>query len=109
EAYRFSAVLRRAGIPVVLGGLHATACADEVLQHCDAVVVGEGEAVWHALLADAEAGSLQRIYRAAYPFDLAQAPVPRFDLPFSMCWIVPLRNSRPLGSARSMWKSSTGS
>jgi radical SAM superfamily enzyme YgiQ (UPF0313 family) len=80
EAYRFSADLRRAGIPVVLGGLHATACADEVLQHCDAVVVGEGEAVWHALLADAEAGSLQRIYSAAMPFDLAESPVPRFDL-----------------------------
>jgi radical SAM superfamily enzyme YgiQ (UPF0313 family) len=31
-------------------------------------------------LADAEAGALKPVYRAAAPFDLARAPVPRFDL-----------------------------
>jgi radical SAM superfamily enzyme YgiQ (UPF0313 family) len=80
EAYRFSADLRHAGIPVVLGGLHATACPDEVQQHCDALVIGEGEPVWPTLLADAEPKRLQPVYRAQMPFDLAESPVPRFDL-----------------------------
>ncbi len=79
EAYRFSAALRGAGLRVVLGGLHATACPEEARQHCDAVVVGEGEPVWGEVLADAETGSLKPLYRAG-PFDLARAAVPRFDL-----------------------------
>jgi radical SAM superfamily enzyme YgiQ (UPF0313 family) len=80
EAYRFSALLRHRGIPVVLGGLHATACPDEAAEHVDAVVIGEGEPVWRELLADAEVGALKPRYRAARPFDLAEAPLPRFDL-----------------------------
>jgi radical SAM superfamily enzyme YgiQ (UPF0313 family) len=80
EAYRFSARLRRRGMRVVLGGLHATACPEEARRHCDAVVIGEGEPVWPALLADAEAGELRPVHRASAPFDLARSSVPRFDL-----------------------------
>jgi radical SAM superfamily enzyme YgiQ (UPF0313 family) len=80
EAYRFSALLARRGARVVLGGLHATSCPDEARRHCDAVVVGEGEPVWPEVLADAEAGELRPVYRASAPFDLADSPVPRFDL-----------------------------
>ena len=43
EAYEVAGKYRAAGIPVVMGGLHATVLPDEVLEHCDAVVVGEGE------------------------------------------------------------------
>jgi radical SAM superfamily enzyme YgiQ (UPF0313 family) len=80
EAYRFSARLRWAGLPVVLGGLHASACSGEVLSYCDAAVVGDGEPVWQTLLADAASGNLKPVYRAARPFNLAESPVPRFDL-----------------------------
>jgi radical SAM superfamily enzyme YgiQ (UPF0313 family) len=80
EACRFSALLARRGTRVVLGGLHATSCPDETRRHCDAVVIGEGEPVWPGLLADAEAGELRPVYRASAPFDLADSPVPRFDL-----------------------------
>jgi radical SAM superfamily enzyme YgiQ (UPF0313 family) len=80
EAYRFSSLLRRQGARVVLGGLHAAVCPTEAQRHCDAVVAGEGEPVWHELLADARAGTLKPLYRAQAPFDLALAPVPRFDL-----------------------------
>src|SRR5262249_19028349 len=58
----------------------ATVCPTEAQRHCDAVVVGEGEPVWHELLADARAGTLKSLYQAHTPFDLALAPVPRFDL-----------------------------
>lgn len=80
EAYRFSALLRQRGARTVIGGLHATALPDEACRHCDAVVVGDGEPVWAELLADAERGELRSLYRATTPFDLARAPVPRFDL-----------------------------
>jgi radical SAM superfamily enzyme YgiQ (UPF0313 family) len=80
EAYCFGDGLRRRGLRAVLGGLHATACPDEAAGHFDAVVVGEGEPVWGEVLADAGRGELRRFYRPAGPFDLGQAPVPRFDL-----------------------------
>jgi radical SAM superfamily enzyme YgiQ (UPF0313 family) len=80
DAYALSALLRRHRVPVVLGGLHATACPEEAQQHVDAVVVGEGEPVWRQVLADVEAGRLQPRYQATKVFDLATAPMPRFDL-----------------------------
>jgi len=80
EAYRFCDQLRSAGIPVAIGGLHATACAAEALGHCDAVVVGSGESVWLQLLRDAATGRLVGEYRSPRgPVDTIW-PMPRFDL-----------------------------
>ncbi len=80
EAYDFSAELRRRRIRTVLGGLHATTCADEAGQHFDAVVVGDGEPVWGDVLRDAHDARPATVYRPARPFDLARSPVPRYDL-----------------------------
>jgi radical SAM superfamily enzyme YgiQ (UPF0313 family) len=68
---------------VVLGGLHVSALPQEALSHADAVVQGEGEAVWPQLLADYEEGRLAPLYssRERRPaFHLAEARVPRYEL-----------------------------
>jgi radical SAM superfamily enzyme YgiQ (UPF0313 family) len=81
DAYTVADRYREAGVKTVMGGLHVTALPDEALRHCDAVVVGEGEPSWPVVLDDAEHGRLQRLYRpGGRPFDLGQAPLPRFDL-----------------------------
>lgn len=80
EAYRLSDELRRAGVRTVLGGLHATACPDEAGRFFDAVVVGDGEPVWPAVLEDVSAGRLKPVYRTQGSYSLAEAPIPRFDL-----------------------------
>jgi radical SAM superfamily enzyme YgiQ (UPF0313 family) len=92
EAYALSAALRTEGIRVVLGGLHVTACAEEARRHADAIVVGDGEPVWGRVLDDAESGKLGAgavvaaaeglgaLYRADGSFNLAHAPLPRFEL-----------------------------
>ena len=80
EAYRLSAAVRSRGLPVVIGGLHASVLPSEAANHADAVVVGEGEDVWPAVLRDAESGRLAPRYQARRPFDLANAPIPRFEL-----------------------------
>jgi radical SAM superfamily enzyme YgiQ (UPF0313 family) len=80
EAYGLSAEFRKRNIPVVIGGLHTTVCADEAARHCDAVVVGEGESVWQEVLGDARSQSLRPIYRSASAFNLTHSPMPRFDL-----------------------------
>jgi radical SAM superfamily enzyme YgiQ (UPF0313 family) len=63
EAYRFCASLRSAGLRSVIGGLHATACPEEAGNWCDAVVVGHGEPVWQAVLADAARGGWVRVLK----------------------------------------------
>ena len=80
EAYAVADRLRASGTPVVIGGLHATALPDEVAAHADAVVVGEGEAVWPELLRDAEAGRLRPRYAGDGRYDLGGSPMPRFEL-----------------------------
>jgi radical SAM superfamily enzyme YgiQ (UPF0313 family) len=54
--YRIADGLRKDGIPVIIGGLHASALPDEAKQHADAVVVGEAESVWTEVLEDAKKG-----------------------------------------------------
>jgi radical SAM superfamily enzyme YgiQ (UPF0313 family) len=65
RAYRIAREFHLRGVPVVMGGFHATLLPAEVGQHADAVVVGDAESVWPGLLADARAGRLQPVYRAA--------------------------------------------
>jgi len=81
EAYELGDRLKAQGTPVALGGPHVTALPLEAAEHCDAVVVGEGEASWARLLADCEYGRLAPLYGdAASSFDLTDSPMPAFDL-----------------------------
>ncbi|MDD8044493.1 MAG: radical SAM protein [Verrucomicrobiota bacterium] len=81
EAYELADWFRTKGVPTVIGGPHVTAVPEEAAQHCDAVVVGEGECAWPQVLEDVERGRLQRYYRSDRDgFDLADAPMPAFEL-----------------------------
>ena len=81
EAYALAKRYRDAGTMVVMGGTHVTALPDEALKHCTAVVIGEGEASWPQVLEDAANGELQPRYGAYESgFDLANAPMPAYDL-----------------------------
>ena len=80
HAYRLSSKYREQGIPVVIGGPHATLMPDEVAQFADAVVVGEGELVWPRILRDCENGHLEKLYCNDHLPDLKGTPPPRWDL-----------------------------
>lgn len=79
RAYEVAAEFRRDGVPVVMGGIHATMCREEAMQHVDSVVTGEAEGVWAKVLDDARRGRLQRTY-AGQHVDMAEAPPARQDL-----------------------------
>jgi radical SAM superfamily enzyme YgiQ (UPF0313 family) len=71
RAYAIAGRFRARGVPVVLGGYHATLCPEEAQSHADAVVVGNGERVWPQLLADFREGRLRRRYEGGPdPVDL---------------------------------------
>jgi radical SAM superfamily enzyme YgiQ (UPF0313 family) len=80
HAYALADEFRRRGVPVVLGGPHATALPDEALEHADAVVTGEAEDTWPRVLEDAKLGSFSGIYRSTGEASLAGMPSPRWDL-----------------------------
>ncbi len=62
RAYEVAAYFRHLGVPVVMGGIHATMCLDEVTAHVDSVVTGEAESVWAKLLEAARHGCLKHRY-----------------------------------------------
>ena len=64
RAYQIASEYRRRGVPVVMGGFHATLCPDEASQYAEAVVIGEAEDLWESVLKDAERGMLQPYYRS---------------------------------------------
>ena len=76
RAYDISEAYRRTGTKTVLGGIHPSMCTSEAAQHCDSVVVGEAEHVWHTLLQDLEQGGLKKIYRSDHVADLTACPTP---------------------------------
>lgn len=65
RAYQIASEYRRRGIPVVMGGFHATLCSDEVARYAESVVVGEAEEVWPLLIDDFRHGRLQARYQGA--------------------------------------------
>jgi len=77
RAYDISETYRKRGTRTVLGGIHVSMCPEDALPHCDSVVVGEAEEIWHTVLEDAENGCLKKIYKAERFADLTAAPIPR--------------------------------
>jgi radical SAM superfamily enzyme YgiQ (UPF0313 family) len=52
---------------------------EEALQYVDTAVIGEAESVWAKVIADFEAGKMQRIYRGEW-LELKEMPKPRREL-----------------------------
>ena len=80
RAYQLGDEFRRRGIPVVMGGFHATLQPAEALKHADAVVQGEADLVWAPLLQDWRDGKLKQTYKSDKLHDLKNLPRPRHEL-----------------------------
>ena len=80
EACDVADFYRAKQIPVVMGGITVSSLREQAKEHCTSVVVGEGELLWPEVLADLERGQLKPFYVTNGQFDLADAPMPRFDL-----------------------------
>jgi radical SAM superfamily enzyme YgiQ (UPF0313 family) len=79
RAYEVAAYFRRLGAPVVMGGIHATTCVDEVAARVDSVVTGEAEGIWRQVLEDARHGCLKHRYEGGLA-EMADIPPARHDL-----------------------------
>jgi radical SAM superfamily enzyme YgiQ (UPF0313 family) len=80
RSYELARIYRDRGVKVVMGGPHCYFYVDEVLQHADAVAVGEGELLIDDIIGDLGRGRLKPVYRAETLHDLKGLPFPRRDL-----------------------------
>lgn len=114
RGYALADHFRSRGIPVVLGGAHATLLPEEARQYADSVVVGMAERIWPRLIEDFEAGRLQPEYREPEPDGdyAAGIPTPRWDLQRKSGYMMPYTVHATRGcvhncdfcSVRGIWK-----
>jgi len=62
RAYQIASEYRRRGVPVVMGGFHATLAPEEVSRYAEAIVTGEAEGVWARVVDDLRHRTLRRRY-----------------------------------------------
>jgi len=80
RSFEIARQYRSRGVPVVMGGIFATGCPQRIAPHADAVAVGEGESLWPRILKDLAGGRLRKFYRSTGPVDMAESPVPRWEM-----------------------------
>jgi radical SAM superfamily enzyme YgiQ (UPF0313 family) len=80
RGYEIADRFRAKGVPVVMGGVHASFMPQEALKHADAVVIGEAELVIGKLLDDLEDGAMRGTYKSDALHPMVGVPMPRYDL-----------------------------
>ena len=79
RAYELAGEFRNRGVPVVMGGVHATTCREEAMERVDAVVTEEAESVWAQVLQDVQQGVLRPVYAGGH-VGMKDVPPARNDL-----------------------------
>lgn len=72
RSYEIAETFRRRGVRVLLGGMHVVLCPEEAAEHADAIMVGDAEDQWGAMLEDLRRGALKARYDCA-PVAVPQA------------------------------------
>ena len=80
RAYQIAQRFRQRGIPVLMGGPHASSLPLEAKEYVDAVVIGEAENVWEGLMEDFKNRCLKPFYQAEAFCSMERLPFPRLDL-----------------------------
>jgi radical SAM superfamily enzyme YgiQ (UPF0313 family) len=64
RAYQIASEYRSRGVPVVMGGFHATLCPEEVKQYCESIVLAEAETLLPELIDDYRHGRPRKVYQS---------------------------------------------
>ena len=76
RAYAYADFFRAQGIPVIMGGVHATLMPEEAKLHADAVITGPAYETWPQALRDFKNGTLQPFYSPQPHIDFSKIPNP---------------------------------
>lgn len=62
RSYEIAGEYQRRGVPVILGGMHATLLPEEASLHADSIFLGDAETLWPQVVEDVRMGKLQKRY-----------------------------------------------
>lgn len=79
HAYEVAAEFRKRGVPVVLGGIHASLRPEEALEHVDYVVIGEAEKTWPRFVEAFRRGKAPRRTDSEGFAPMSEIPLPILD------------------------------
>lgn len=79
RAFQIAEKYRDKGIKVVFGGIHASSNPEAMLEHCDAVCIGEAEDLWPKIIDDFISGNLQKTYFNSKTTNLERVPIPNWN------------------------------
>lgn len=96
RCFELSSYYRSSGAHVVVGGVHATLCPEEVADHVDTVLIGEAEKIWEEFLDDYQKKSpCKRYEQEPGSISIQDSPIPSFDLlPKSNKLMIPIQSAR---------------
>ena len=80
RSYEIAAEFRARGVPVIMGGMHATLLPEEVAPNADSIFLGDAETTWHVAVEDARKGDLKPLYRAPAGVGQIGGVMPRRDI-----------------------------
>ena len=80
RAFEIADNMKKRNKTVVMGGIHASIKKEESLEHCDSIMVGEGENTLPVLLQDVINNNLNRIYDASEYPPVEKFVSPRLDI-----------------------------
>lgn len=78
RAYEIASQFRQRGIPVIMGGIHASMVPEEALKYVDSIVIGEAESIWPTVIEDFLNNNLKTRYEGVH-LDLKNSVVPNRD------------------------------
>lgn len=100
RAIELATTFRAKGKIVVLGGYLPTLSPDGLIDHFDALCIGDGDQVWPQMLRDIENDCLEKTYRADHALDLNTIPIPRYDLLREKSLLLSMKTSYPVQATR---------
>jgi radical SAM superfamily enzyme YgiQ (UPF0313 family) len=68
------------GYTIVVGGSGASLCPEMYENIADVIISGEAEYIWKEFCSDFENGNYKKLYKEIGTVDMADVPIPRFDL-----------------------------
>jgi radical SAM superfamily enzyme YgiQ (UPF0313 family) len=80
RAYEISGKFRKRGVPVAIGGFHASAEPEEAAEYADFVFIGEAEETWPQFLEDFRRGEAKTFYKPVQAPSLEGIPFPDYSL-----------------------------
>lgn len=62
RSYEISEEYRKRGVKVIMGGMHVKLIPEEVIEHCDSIMIGDAEDKWEEMIEDLKQGKLKKEY-----------------------------------------------